>query len=87
MEAGSVATVAQETEKGGLRVILSRIVVLSTGLFLVLNSLVGAFPGFLFGQFGSRLHVAYAVMSKLGMDCQALFGRMQVCQFRLKMSD
>ena len=68
MEAGSVATVAQESEKGGLRVILSRIVVLSTGLFLVLNSLVGAFPGFLFGQFGSRLHVAYAVMSKLGMD-------------------
>ena len=68
MEAGSVATVARDEEKGGLRVIMSRIIVLSMGLFLLLNSVIGAFPGVLFGQFGSRLHVAYAVMSKLGMD-------------------
>ena len=68
MEAGSVATVARDEEKGGLRVIMSRIIVLSMGLFLFLNSVIGAFPGVLFGQFGSRLHVAYAVMSKLGMD-------------------
>ncbi|MEC8979069.1 MAG: hypothetical protein VX433_03140 [Candidatus Thermoplasmatota archaeon] len=68
MEAGSVATVARDEEKGGLRVIMSRIIVLSMGLFLLLNSMIGAFPGVLFGQFGSRLHVAYAVMSKLGMD-------------------
>ena len=68
MEAGSVATVTRDEEKGGLRVIMSRIIVLSMGLFLLLNSVIGAFPGVLFGQFGSRLHVAYAVMSKLGMD-------------------
>lgn len=68
MEAGDVATVSREAEGGRMTVAVSRIMVLGMGLFLILNSVIGAFPGFIFGEFGSRLHVAYAVMSKLGMD-------------------
>ena len=68
MEAGAVATVSREAEGGRMTVAVSRIMVLGMGLFLILNSVIGAFPGFIFGEFGSRLHVAYAVMSKLGMD-------------------
>lgn len=68
MEAGAVATVSREAEGGRMTVAVSRIMVLVMGLFLILNSVIGAFPGFIFGEFGSRLHVAYAVMSKLGMD-------------------
>lgn len=68
MEAGDVATVSREAEGGRMTVAVSRIMVLVMGLFLILNSVIGAFPGFIFGEFGSRLHVAYAVMSKLGMD-------------------
>ncbi len=68
MEAGGVATVSREAEGGRMKVAVSRIMVLGIGIFLILNSVIGAFPGFIFGEFGSRLHVAYAVMSKLGMD-------------------
>ena len=68
MEAGGVATVSREAEGNRMTVAVSRIMVLGMGLFLILNSVIGAFPGFIFGEFGSRLHVAYAVMSKLGMD-------------------
>ncbi len=68
MEAGGVATVSREAGGNRMTVAVSRIMVLGMGLFLILNSVIGAFPGVIFGEFGSRLHVAYAVMSKLGMD-------------------
>lgn len=68
MEAGTVAKVAVENQSSGVTILLSRILLFSTSLLFILNSMIGVFPGFLFNQGGMKIHPIYAISRLLGMD-------------------
>ena len=68
MEAGTVAKVKEENMSSGIRILLSRLMLLGISLLFVLNSMLGVIPGFLFNQGGMKIHPIYALSRLLGMD-------------------
>ena len=68
MEAGTVAKVEEENQSSGIKILLSRLILLSTSLLFILNSMLGILPGILFNQGGMKIHPIYALARLLGMD-------------------
>ena len=68
MEAGTVAKVEEENQSSGIKILLSRLILFSTSLLFILNSMLGIFPGILFNQGGMKIHPIYALARLLGMD-------------------
>tara|TARA_B100000459_G_scaffold145826_1_gene110883 strand:- start:64 stop:1701 length:1638 start_codon:yes stop_codon:yes gene_type:complete len=68
MEAGTVAKVEEENQSSGIKILLSRLILLSTSLLFILNSMLGILPGILFDQGGMKIHPIYALARLLGMD-------------------
>lgn len=68
MEAGTVAKVEEENQSSGIKILLSRLILFSTSLLFILNSMLGILPGILFNQGGMKIHPIYALARLLGMD-------------------
>ena len=68
MEAGTTAKIKQDNQSRGMRILLSRLVLLITSLLFVFNSMLGILPGFLFNQDGMKIHPIYALFRLLGLD-------------------
>ncbi len=68
MEAGTTAKIKQDNQSRGMKVLLSRLVLLITSSLFVFNSMLGILPGFLFNQDGMKIHPIYALFRLLGLD-------------------